>query len=92
MWAALTPLIGVLLSKMLNVWWARKDQTDAANWRVYELMQPANTAAGKWKNDAWSDPARASVLSVLPGAQGLRLDNTNSPTSGGPGAGGVPPR
>jgi hypothetical protein len=82
--SALATFIALIAAKILNAYWSRTDVTDAARFRVYKEMEAANERAGVWRNVAWSDPTRAATLGVLPGAKGLRLDDKNNITGGGP--------
>jgi len=91
MWTTLATAVALIAVKILQAYWQRTDQTDAARWRVYQEMQAAHDRAGIWKMLAWSDPRRASALGLLPDAQGLRLLDPDHPATGSAPLGGVPP-
>lgn len=79
---ALATTIALVAVKLLNAFWARKDITDAARYRVLQEQQPAKDAAKLWLDTVRLDPQRAAALGVLSGAQGLRLVHPSDPTSG----------
>ena len=81
MFAALAPALASLATAILQWYWTRKDQTDAARWRVAQEMEGPRLAAEAWRVEAEADPVRAAILAVRPGARGLTINDETRPPS-----------
>ena len=81
---AIATIIALVAVKLLNAFWARKDTTDAARYRVLMEQRPAMETSALWLETARADPYRAAQLGVLPHPKGLRLVRPSDPAPGGP--------
>ena len=79
---AIATIVALVAVKLLNAFWARKDITDAARYRVLMEQRPTVEASALWLEIARADPQRAAQLGVLPHAKGLRLVHPSASTPG----------